>query len=523
MFLNLEADSILAEFRRNTKMMDPVTPPAITVTIEEDKAEKTEFSFTNSFQIGRGTECDVRIKDDVVSRHHAEIRFEEGQWRIYDLKSANGILVDGEQVEQAPLQNNTRIRLGQIGPLLSVSIEKIKPAEKVKVDRHSLARYTTHYFGDADDADIGEHTMMVRRAFAKIQNKQKKKYAGIIAIFALMFMVAGTYAIYKHRQVRQQRELAADIFYNMKTLEIEIGKVIKDVKKRRNAESKKQIEEFRAKQQQLERNYNRFVDTLNVYGKGLSQEERIILHISRRFGECEVNMPEGFVKEVMKYVEKWKSTRRLERAIKRARSRGYISEIVQTLSMHNLPPQFFYLALQESNLNPNACGPETRFGIAKGMWQFIPSTAEVYDLNTGPLVDEPIPDPDDDRHDFRKSTLAAARYLKDIYTTDAQASGLLVMASYNWGEDRVIKLIESMPENPRERNFWQLISQYRNKIPAQTYDYVFSIFSAAVIGENPGLFGFEFDNPLASVIHEETKGLLKNKFTFSHLHFHDIR
>jgi len=323
-------------------------------------------------------------------------------------------------------------------------------------------------------------------------------YVSIISVIAVLCILTGGYAVYKHRQVRQQRELAADIFYNMKTLEIEVGKVIKDVKKRRTAESKKQIKEFRAKQQQLERNYDRFVDTLNVYRKGLSEEERIILHVSRRFGECEVNMPEGFVKEVMKYVEKWKSNHRLEQAIKRARSRGYIPTIVQTLSMYNLPPQFFYLALQESNLNPNACGPETRFGIAKGMWQFIPSTAEAYDLNTGSLVDKPIPDPDDDRHDFRKSTLAAARYLKDIYTTDAQASGLLVMASYNWGEDRVIKLIESMPENPRERNFWQLISQYRDKIPAQTYDYVFSIFSAAVIGENPRLFGYNFDNPLAS-------------------------
>ena len=34
-------------------------------------------------------------------------------------------------------------------------------------------------------------------------------------------------------------------------------------------------------------------------------------------------------------------------------------------------------------------------------------------------------------------------------------------------------------------------------MPDQTYDYVFYIVSAAVIGENPRLFGFQFDNPLA--------------------------
>jgi hypothetical protein len=83
--------------------------------------------------------------------------------------------------------------------------------------------------------------------------------------------------------------------------------------------------------------------------------------------------------------------------------------------------------------------------------------------------------------------------------TDAQASGLLVMASYNWGENRVLKLIRSMPKNARERNFWQLISKYRSRIPDETYDYVFYIFSAAVIGENPRLFGYDFDNPIAAV------------------------
>ena len=77
------------------------------------------------------------------------------------------------------------------------------------------------------------------------------------------------------------------------------------------------------------------------------------------------------------------------------------------------------------------------------------------------------------------------------------ASGLLVMASYNWGEGRVIKRIKSLPSNARERNFWRLLTEFRSDIPQETYDYVFYIVSASVIGENPRLFGFDFDNPLA--------------------------
>jgi len=61
----------------------------------------------------------------------------------------------------------------------------------------------------------------------------------------------------------------------------------------------------------------------------------------------------------------------------------------------------------------------------------------------------------------------------------------------------VIDILRRMPADPRERNFWQLLAKHRDQVPAQTYDYVFYIVSAAVIGENPRLFGFQFDDPLA--------------------------
>jgi hypothetical protein len=133
------------------------------------------------------------------------------------------------------------------------------------------------------------------------------------------------------------------------------------------------------------------------------------------------------------------------------------------------------------------------------MWQFIPETGARYGLTIGPLKDGGGPDPLDDRFNWKKATRAASLYIKDIYATDAQASGLLVIASYNWGEQRIIDLLKTMPENPQERNFWKVLEKYRSRMPDQTYDYVFNIVSAAVIGENPRLFGFQFDNPLGFV------------------------
>jgi membrane-bound lytic murein transglycosylase D len=55
-------------------------------------------------------------------------------------------------------------------------------------------------------------------------------------------------------------------------------------------------------------------------------------------------------------------------------------------------------------------------------------------------------------------------------------------------------MISRMPDNPRDRNFWKFMLQY--ELPKETRDYVFYIFSAAVIGEDPNHFGFKFSPPL---------------------------
>jgi hypothetical protein len=66
--------------------------------------------------IGRGSEADLRINDPGISRRHAEIRVNPAgqglQIDIVDLGSTNGIMVNGRKVQQAVLQEGSRIEIG---------------------------------------------------------------------------------------------------------------------------------------------------------------------------------------------------------------------------------------------------------------------------------------------------------------------------------------------------------------------------------------------------------------------------
>ncbi len=476
-------------------------PPPVRVSIATSAADRRDFKFSRAFRIGRGDECEVCFKNEYVSRAHVEVFFDKGQWWARDLHSSNGTFLEGRPVELAPLGASTILRLGIEGPFVALRTvtERGDAPPPPGASRASLPDYMRRYFGDLPAGEpVGEHTAMIRMAFQQVQTRQRRRYGWIMAALGAAILAAGGYAIYLHRQAGQHRAMARNLFYAMKSLDLDIANVENLVMDSHSQQGIDEVRKYQARRRTMEQSYDRFLSTLHVYDARMTEPQRLTLRIARIFGECELAMPPEFAAEIGAYIKQWQSSGRLAKAIGAANANGYTSQIAADLLAEDLPPEFFYLALQESDFDPYISGPVTRKGIAKGMWQFIPETAVKYGLRLGPLVDMRRPDPGDDRHHWDRETKAAAHYLKDLYSTDAQASGLLVMACYNWGEDQVLPLVRSMPANPRERNFWRLLTTYRSKIPKETYDYVFSIASAAVIGENPRQFGFAFDNPLAN-------------------------
>ena len=477
----------------------PVVPP-LKVLVEWSGGRR-EYDFAGKFRIGRLGDCEVCIPDEHVSRAHAEISFEDGQWCIRDLNSSNGIYVGDQKFKLITVVENVSIRLGIQGP--KVTLTAITPApQPAQADGNEtvLARYMDRYFGKTHaNEPVGQHTMFMRQAYAKVQKKQKRYFAAIIAVLGVCIAAAGAYGWYEHRELQKQRAAAEALFYSMKALDVDIAKVERMVSDSNNQNAVDVMHDDLARRREMERNYEQMLTALHFYDPKMTEQQKLIMRVARIFGECELNMPPDFVSEVEKYIGYWKSTKRFETAVQRAKTNGYTETIYKDFLAQGLPPQFFYLAMQESGFDPYISGPMTRKGYAKGMWQFIPETAAKYGLKIGPLVDLQRPDPADDRHHWDRETEAAVRYINDLYGTDAQASGLLVMACYNWGENQVLPLVRSMPQNPRERNFWQLLAKHKDQIPKETYDYVFYIVSAAAIGENPRLFGFDFDSPFAGL------------------------
>ena len=63
--------------------------------------------------LGRGTDCDLRLVDTGVSRHHAELRVEDDQVVLVDLGSTNGTFVNGQPVRRVALTDGTSVTLGR--------------------------------------------------------------------------------------------------------------------------------------------------------------------------------------------------------------------------------------------------------------------------------------------------------------------------------------------------------------------------------------------------------------------------
>lgn len=86
---------------------------------------------SKEFLIGRGTDCDLRLRDPNVSRHHCLIRIRSDEITLTDLGSSNGTRVNGTRViSPVTLEAGDEICLGNYRFVLDLGVDRHKIADR---------------------------------------------------------------------------------------------------------------------------------------------------------------------------------------------------------------------------------------------------------------------------------------------------------------------------------------------------------------------------------------------------------
>ena len=90
------------------------TTPSYALRFISGKYQGGEFPLVKGREIviGRSSELDMVLIEDMVSRRHAKIQTTEDEIAIMDMGSTNGTFVNGEKVKKARLKEGDRILIG---------------------------------------------------------------------------------------------------------------------------------------------------------------------------------------------------------------------------------------------------------------------------------------------------------------------------------------------------------------------------------------------------------------------------
>ncbi|WP_158840283.1 lytic transglycosylase domain-containing protein [Polaribacter sp. L3A8] len=165
-----------------------------------------------------------------------------------------------------------------------------------------------------------------------------------------------------------------------------------------------------------------------------------------------------------------------------AKAKYYFPMFERYLDQYDIPLEMKYLAIVESALRPKIKSPVG----ATGLWQFMYGTGIEFDLKVSSYVDE--------RQDPVKATIAACKYLSQLFTIFGDWD--LALAAYNSGPGNVRKAIK---RSGGYKNYWNI----RPYLPRETASYVPAFYATMYIfeyanehniySELPQFFNFQTD------------------------------
>ncbi len=478
-------------------------------------------------RIGRGADCDVRFDarlDARVSAHHAEIRFDNGHYLVVDTGSSNGTLVNGKMVKMHKLRSGDKIVFGaQGGPEVKFEIDNAAmvmptprgsngrgygqppqpqmplmgygqpraPDAPASQDTDKIARQAQQKIAQARAMSGGQpsgQTMFIMADTLKQVESATKKSSGkrwgkvVLTVLLLAFAGFGAMGFV----IWQQKQQLEKILHKKDSLDKQIQKLQLQMQLESDPDKLQVLEEqltlLTGKAQatigELEQKDKTVAEKAENQGDEL---DRAIRRILKKFDADTYAVPPIFKQRLQYYIEQKTNNKTYLRQVY-ARKKQYWPIIVKEFSALGLPEEIAYVAWQESNFDPYA---QTPVG-ARGMWQFMDSTARRYGLR---VAENWRRGGYDERTDVQKETHIAAKYLYDLLSEFGSDSFMLAIASYNKGEGGMRRVLHEVGFRKEQRDFWHL---YRlKKLPEETMEYVPQILAAAIISSDPKKYGLE--------------------------------
>ena len=174
-------------------------------------------------------------------------------------------------------------------------------------------------------------------------------------------------------------------------------------------------------------------------------------------------------KRIDHWVEEFSKNRRQFYQLSIMRSGLYRKTIVEKFKKAGLPVDLSWLPFVESGFNCSAKSTAK----AAGCWQFISRTGNHFGLRRNNWEDQ--------RFDFKKSTVAAARYLKELHSTFKDWE--LALAAYNCGPTKVRSEMKRVG-----KDYWKM------NLPEETMNYIPQFYAVIKISRDLEKYGFSKAN-----------------------------
>jgi hypothetical protein len=436
--------------------------------VRKPEAAATRYAIRReSTRIGRSRDNDIVLDDPRVSSHHAEILFVDGVYRLRDLDSTNGTYISGERVSETTLVPPVSFQLGNPGPELHFLLETAAPDPKQTVVTTGPSRAVGRA-RRARHSRAFDQTATIMRVLNEALDRSSKQFKIMIAVLALALGGISAYGAVKIRRLTTETRM---LHAQMQKIEIRL-----EQPGQQPAETTQLLDRLNEDQREEKK-----LESGVFYRMGPGREEDPVVHgirtLMAEFGAETYSIPPEFLDAVDNFIARYRGPDRAIFEHVLGDARPYVEEMRDIFKQENLPPDLAYMAVAESGIRAQ----ETSIAGAVGWWQFTPPTAERFGLR----MDGPF----DERRDIRKSTLAAAKYIRElILDFGAGSSVMLALAAYDIGPAKVEHAIQRVSDPIKQRDFWYL---YRTRaLPPETRDYVPKVIAAMIIARDPKQFGF---------------------------------